>query len=660
MPATLNKAVAYVRRLSATEAAQDRVLLERFTRDEDEAAFAELVRRHGPMVLAACRRVLRHEQDAEDAFQAAFLVLARKAGSIQQDCIAGWLFQVAQRLALRAKTTGDRRRLHPLPAEVPANAVDASLGVAINEELAALPEPYRVAIVLCYLEGKSQAEAARELATTTDAVNSRLKRARELLRHRLARQGLVLSAAALTQALVASLADAALPTPTVSQVVRIAIDFITGQAVTGPRVALAEGALNSMISTKLKLMTTAVLALLVMALGAFWMPEAAAEKEPMPAPVNVPHFAALERPLEPDKKNPHRVIILWMTGGPSQIDTFDPKDGNVALFKSIDTSVKGMQFSELFPKLAKKANHLAVIRSVSHREGDHVRGGYLMRTGYAAGKVEHPSFGSILAKELGGDKPDVPRYFMINPTSFLVGGRTPGILGASYAPIIVGENQTFIPPAEAKPWPAPEVEKFDAVAKGMGKAHRDAVLKAFDLGDEKAEVRDAYGKSPFGLGCLLARRLVERGVPVVEVHLGGWDTHGNAAEATKKIGGQLDSGFSTLLKDLDEKKLLDQTLVVWMGEFGRTPRVNQAQGRDHYPMAFTAILAGAGVKGGQAIGKTSDDGTKVTERPVSPQELLATVYTAVKVDPRRFNRTPGGEKIPLVEKGNDPVKEALK
>src|SRR5262249_41073821 len=156
---------------------------------------------------------------------------------------------------------------------------------------------------------------------------------------------------------------------------------------------------------------------------------------------------------------------------------------------------------------------------------------------------------------------------------------------------------------------------------------------------EKEAVRNAYGPSVFGSGCLLARRLVECGVPVVEVTQGGWDTHADALTQTKKVGAEFDAGLASLLKDLHERKKLDTTLIVCMGEFGRTPNVNVNGGRDHYPLASTVLLAGRGIKGGQAIGKTSADGLKVEERPVSPPELLATIYQALGVDPSKTNRS---------------------
>src|SRR5262249_9381292 len=201
-----------------------------------------------------------------------------------------------------------------------------------------------------------------------------------------------------------------------------------------------------------------------------------------------------------------------------------------------------------------------------------------------------------------------------------------GVPAPKCGPLPVGGGRMgFVKPGPAGDFTLPPVENFEALDKENGAAMRKAVAKAFDVAEEKAEVRDAYGPGRFGKGCLLARRLIEAGVPVVEVTLGSWDAHGNAVEITKTVCGQLNPGMPTLVKDLHQKKLLESTLIVWMGEFGRTPRINQAGGRDHWPMHFSVVLAGAAIKGGQAIGKTSADALQIDERDVTPQELLATI-----------------------------------
>jgi hypothetical protein len=308
-----------------------------------------------------------------------------------------------------------------------------------------------------------------------------------------------------------------------------------------------------------------------------------------------------------------------------------------------------VQISKNLPQLARQARHLAIIRSLSHREGDHGRATYLMQTGHVHdGLIDYPTLGSVLAKELGDGRPGLPRFFCIGREE-LRGLSRAGFLDESYAPVMVEEKKLELPPASA----------FEKVASGQGEQMRKAVASAFELDKEKASTHNAYGRGLFGQGCLLARRLVERDVPVVEVVLGGWDTHANATELLAKLSGELDAGLAALIRDLHERQRLQKTVVVCMGEFGRTPRINAGGGRDHYPMAFSVVLAGGKIKGGQVIGKTSDDGVKIEQSPVTPAELLATVYQALGIDPSKTILTRGGKQIPLVEKGTKPVKEAL-
>src|SRR5205085_2642144 len=183
--------------------------------------------------------------------------------------------------------------------------------------------------------------------------------------------------------------------------------------------------------------------------------------------------------------------------------------------------------------------------------------------------------------------------------------------------------------------------------------------EVFDLTKEKAEVRDRYGRNLFGQGCLLARRLVERGVSFVEVTLGNWDTHGNNFDAVKNLCGILDPAWAALMADLKERGLLDSTLIVWMGEFGRTPKINPQKGRDHFPDAWSAVLAGGGIAGGQAFGRTSKDGTKVEERPVGVPDLLATVCGALGIDAEKQNLSNVGRPIRIVDKAGSPIREVL-
>lgn len=400
-------------------------------------------------------------------------------------------------------------------------------------------------------------------------------------------------------------------------------------------------------------------------------------------------------------------ILLWMAGGPTQTDTFDLKPGhaNGGPYKPIDTSVAGIQISEHLPKLAQQMEHIALIRSMSTKEGDHTRATYLMRTGYLPqGPISYPALGSALGKELGPESGELPNYVSIAPFRQLSPGAFgPGFLGAKYAPLVVGANvprgnrnmnqddqgltvQNLTLPedvtaeqAESRVSLVGELDaQFhqlhpDAPSASHVAAYQQAVrmmrsesVKAFDLTDEPAEIRDAYGRNQFGQGCLLARRLVERGVPFVEVSLNGangqglgWDTHVNNFDAVKTLSENLDPAWAMLLSDLKTRGLLDSTLVVWMGEFGRTPKINAQKGRDHFPNAWTTALCGGGIRGGQVIGKTSDDGETVTERPVGTADLLATVCSALGVDPMRQNMSNLGRPIRLVDPQAKRIEELL-
>lgn len=399
-------------------------------------------------------------------------------------------------------------------------------------------------------------------------------------------------------------------------------------------------------------------------------------------------------------------ILLWMNGGPSQMDTFDLKPGhaNGGPYKEIATSVPGMKFSEHLPLLAKQAKHLAIVRSMSTKEGDHSQATYYLRTGYRAqGPVQYPPLGATLSKELGDARSPLPNYVSIAPATFLSpAAYTPGFLGPQYAPLVVG-NQGFgfgnAPDYEkalkVEDLQAPsdikreQVESRIEMLQGLQRdfvaqhpgvpalshqsAYERAVRlmrtvagKAFDLQDEPKKLRDRYGRNLFGQGCLLARRLVERGVPFVEVTLSnvsqsqiGWDTHQQNFEEVKKLSQVLDPAWATLLEDLDQRGLLDTTLIVWMGEFGRTPQINPQQGRDHFPNAWSTVLCGGGIKGGTVYGKTSADGMTVKDNLVTTPNFLATVARAVGVDPTKQNMSNVGRPIRIADAGSKPIEEVL-
>ncbi|HEY8503988.1 MAG TPA: DUF1501 domain-containing protein [Gemmataceae bacterium] len=401
-------------------------------------------------------------------------------------------------------------------------------------------------------------------------------------------------------------------------------------------------------------------------------------------------------------------ILLWMNGGPSQMDTFDLKPGheNGGPFKEIQTSAPGLKISEHLPNIAKFGHRMAVVRSMTSREGDHGRASYLMRTGnLPMGAIQYPTVGSLISKELGEPDAQLPNFVSISPFRlFNPAAYGPGFLGPKHAPLIVGDARGFrgdstnetidqaLKVQDLTPPPGVTEEHADArfgLLRGLeedfaqGRANlvteshrlayqravalmRSEGAKAFDLTQEPDRVRDRYGRNLFGQGCLLARRLVERGVPFVEVSLfstpqagAGWDTHSNNFEQVKALCGVLDPAWAALMSDLEQRGLLDSTLIVWMGEFGRTPRINRGNGRDHYPNAYSAVLAGGGIRGGQAIGRTSADGTTVEERPVQVTDFLATVCLALGIDYYKTNDSNIGRPIPIVDKGAEPIREVV-
>ncbi len=412
-----------------------------------------------------------------------------------------------------------------------------------------------------------------------------------------------------------------------------------------------------------------------------------------------PWFGRLATAAANDPKRKRSCILLWMAGGPSTIDLWDLKPGheNGGPFREVGTTATGLRIGEHLPQMALWGHRLAVLRSMSTKEGEHQRATYLMRTGsLPQGPIQYPSLGALLSKELGDPTNELPNFVSIAPQRFFnLDAVGPGFLGPQYAPLVVGEGGFGEQPADAidgllkvknldrpqevspehadarldllrqaqeqfaaahpGPVPASHASAYDRAARLM----RSESAKAFDLTQEKKELRDRYGRTLFGQGCLLARRLVERGVPFVEVTLSNWDTHQNNFDQVKNLCGNLDKAWSALMHDLHDRGLLDSTLIVWMGEFGRTPRINGQKGRDHFPNAWSTVLAGGGIKGGQAVGKTSKDGTTVTERPISTIDLLATVCTALGVDYEKQNLSNVGRPIRIVDKTAKPVTEVV-
>jgi hypothetical protein len=419
-------------------------------------------------------------------------------------------------------------------------------------------------------------------------------------------------------------------------------------------------------------------------------------------------FDRLARAAAPNPARKRSCILLWMNGGPSQMDTFDCKPGNEngGPIKEIATSAPGLKISEHFPKVAKFGDKMAIIRSMTTKEADHGRGAFLMRTGYApTGPIQYPPLGAIVSHELGRDESPLPTSVAIAPYRFFSpAAYGPGFLGPKHAPLVVGDASNLGGQAGTMDYnQALKVQDID-LAEGVDKDHADIRLdllvemekeflhrhpgtaslshktayeravrlmktdarKAFNLEEEKDSVRDAYGRNLFGQGCLLARRLVERGVPFIEVSHGGsnaggfgWDTHGNNFESVKANCATLDPAWGMLMSDLKERGLLDSTLIIWMGEFGRTPRINPQRGRDHWPNSWSAVMVGGGIKGGQAYGATTKDGMEIDKDPVGVSTFMATVVKALGIDHEKQLNSNVGRPIRIAEKGGTPIEEIV-
>ena len=344
---------------------------------------------------------------------------------------------------------------------------------------------------------------------------------------------------------------------------------------------------------------------------------------------------------------------------------------------------------------------------MSTKEGDHARATSLAHCGYLPqGPVQYPTFGSLIANELGRDDAELPNFVSIAPNRAISpASYDPGFLGAQLAPLVVGNRTTpnatgvaamtadddlKVQDLEAAKDISPEkletrlkalrtlngrfFENFAGPpAQSYGAAHDHAVrlmrsqaASAFSLDQEPDAVREAYGKNRFGQGCLLARRLIERGVPFVEVSLGGidqqilgWDTHNENFDRVRQLSQVLDNGWSTLIEELRDRGRLQDTLIVWMGEFGRTPKINPQGGRDHYPQVWSTVLTGGGIHGGQVVGKTSADGMTVEDRPVVIPDLLATICQGLGIDPLKSNISNVGRPIRLVDPAAQPLKEVV-
>lgn len=364
-------------------------------------------------------------------------------------------------------------------------------------------------------------------------------------------------------------------------------------------------------------------------------------------------------------------VVLWMNGGPSHLDTFDPKPGRKVMgpMKAIRTSVPGLQIGEHLPLLAERANRLSVVRGLSSKEGSHERARALNHTGHTPNPTAaYPAFGAWASKRLGSRDPELPAYVSLGGA-----GGDAGFFGAGHAPFIVStpgqapddtdsgvsrerfgrrrEALSFLESSFAGRSKAGLVDERRAVYDKAFRLMQSPRLSAFDLSGEPEKVVKGYGDSAFGRGCLTARRLVEAGVRVVEVTLDGWDTHEDNFGRVKGLCGALDPAMSALLDDLAARGLAEKTLVVWMGDFGRTPRISGDEGRDHHPAAFSAVLSGGGVRGGVVLGETDADGEQVVSKKVGVPDLFATIAERMGMDPNDMVQAPNGRPVSVTDGG---------
>jgi hypothetical protein len=370
-------------------------------------------------------------------------------------------------------------------------------------------------------------------------------------------------------------------------------------------------------------------------------------------------------------------ILLWMNGGASQFETFDMKPGRPTggPFRPIETNVPGTHICELMPKMAQKMDQIAVIRSMRTSEVDHPGGIYLMHTGYRpAPNVRFPEIGAIVGKYQGREESDLPNFIKISSQ----GNAGAGFLGPKHQPFDIGSDGRLPPFSASSRSPEDELRRHKLRAfledqhaaktnSELGRMHHEAyeasrrlqgARDVFNIEDEWTKYRNLYGDSAFGRRCLLARRLVEEGVPFVELGQSSYDSHADNFAWHKGLVPPMEHGWAGLLTDLAERGLLEKTLVVWTGEIGRTPRVNNRAGRDHYVRCWTTALAGCGVKGGLVYGASDEDGYDVKDNPVTEGDFFATIYQALSIDPTIENYA-GVRPIPLAPFGSNVVQELL-
>ena len=395
--------------------------------------------------------------------------------------------------------------------------------------------------------------------------------------------------------------------------------------------------------------------------------------------LNVLREPALAAELKRQQKH---VILLWLAGGASQFETWDPKPGRPTggPFRAIDTAAPGVRISELMPKMAQRMNQVAVVRSLSTKNGDHGGGAALMETGKGAeAGLPYPDLGAMVARELGRADSPVPDYVSMYTSTEGRRKGTAGFLGSRFAPMFLDKGmmpenirrQEALADLDHKE----RADLRDLLSKRFARGRQSSTLdshngafqrvrgimaseKLFDIEQESQSMRDKYGPTQFGEQTLVARRLVEAGVPFVKVARAWWDSHGQNFETHLELVTELDHVMSTLIDDLADRGLLHSTLIITLSEFGRTPNINASLGRDHFATAWSASLTGCGVQGGAVYGKTDDDGQRVAENPVGAAELFATIFQALGIDHEKEYRL-GDRPIPLTDPNTKPIHELL-
>lgn len=373
------------------------------------------------------------------------------------------------------------------------------------------------------------------------------------------------------------------------------------------------------------------------------------------------------------KATARNVIYLYMAGGMSHIDTFDPKPDSSfqGPVETIASNVDGIRVSEHLSGLANHMDKMAIIRSMTSTQGAHEEGNYFMHTSYAKrGTIQHPALGAWVSRLSGKTNPRLPGFVR-------VGGNISGsgFLGSKHAPLTIGKPEDGLKHTKRlkhvddkefkkrldlanlldtefhKRYRNKEVIAYDEMYDDAITLMKSEDLKAFNIKSEPAEIRNEYGRNNFGQGCLLARRLVEHNVRFVEVTLGGWDSHNDNFVEVGKQAATLDQALSALLNDLNRRGLLDETLVVLSTEFGRTPRINQNNGRDHYPKAFSCALAGGGIQGGQVFGTTDENGANIESDKVEVPDFNATIAYALGLPLEETVYSPSGRPFKVAHDG---------